>query len=72
MGLKIRIETKDGKFISNVSPIEEMLTVLADKELKLATLTVDEEDTLRGWLLLKAQEMQQAKLLKIIWARIFQ
>lgn len=64
MGLKIRIETKDGKFVSNISPIEDMLTVLADAELGLTSLSVDDDDTLRGWLLLRAQEMQPGQTIE--------
>jgi hypothetical protein len=64
MALKIRIETRDGKFVSNVSPIEDILNVLADAELGLSTLTVDEDDTVRGWLLLKAEEMQPGQVIE--------
>jgi hypothetical protein len=64
MGLKIRIETKDGKFVSNISPTEDMLNVLADAELGLASLTVDEDDSVRGWLLLRAQEMEAGQIIE--------
>lgn len=64
MGLKLRIETKDGKFVSNISSIEEMLNVLADAELGLTALSVDEDDTLRGWLLLRAEEMQPGQAIE--------
>jgi hypothetical protein len=64
MGLKIRIETRDGKFVSNISPTEEMLNVLADAELGLAALTTDEDDTVRGWLLLRAEDMQPGQMIE--------
>jgi hypothetical protein len=64
MGLKLRIETRDGKFVSNVSPTEDMLNVLADAELGLFALTIDEDDTIRGWLLLRAEEMQPGQLIE--------
>lgn len=64
MGLKLRIETKDGKFVSNSSPIEDLLNVLADTELRLHSLNMDEDDTIRGWLLLRAQQMQPGQMIE--------
>jgi hypothetical protein len=64
MSLKLRIETRDGKFVSNQSPTEEMLDVLADAELGLLVLNVDDDDTVRGWLLLRAQDMQPGQIIE--------
>ena len=54
----LRIETNTGKSITRNSELNEMLDVLADAEVKVTELTVDEDDTLRGWLLLKAEAMK--------------
>lgn len=64
MPLKLRIEARDGKFVSNQSTTEEMLNVLADAELGLVMLSDDDDDTVRGWLLIRAQEMELGQVIE--------
>jgi hypothetical protein len=54
----LRIETNTGKSITRNSDLQEMLGVLADAEMKVTELSADQDETLRGWLLLKAEAMK--------------
>jgi hypothetical protein len=64
MGLKLRIEARDGKFVSNQSTTEEMLNLLADSELGMVALSDDDDDTVRGWLIMRAQEMEPGQTIE--------
>jgi hypothetical protein len=65
MALKIRILTRIGEFVSATSSTEELLMVLLDAQNGRHTLSQDEEDSLRGWLLLRAQELDNGKIIGI-------
>jgi hypothetical protein len=54
----LRIETNTGTSITRNSDLLEMLGVLADAEMKVTELSADQDETLRGWLLLKAEAMK--------------
>jgi len=58
MGLKLRISTKDGSTVSATSMTEELLAVLRDSQFGLIALDNDDEETLRGWLLMRADELE--------------
>ena len=59
MTLKLRILTQNGQSVSAASTTEELLAVIQDRELGVIILNHDEEDSLRGWLLLRAQELAE-------------
>jgi hypothetical protein len=54
----LRIETNTGKSITRNSELNDMLDLLADAEVKVTQLSADEDETLKGWLLLKAEGMK--------------
>jgi hypothetical protein len=54
----LRIETNTGKSITRNSDTKEMLDILSDAEMKVTELSADQDETLRGWLLLKAEAMK--------------
>jgi len=54
----LRIETNTGKSITRNSDLNDMLDVLADAEVKVTELSADQDETLRGWLLLKAESLK--------------
>ncbi len=65
MALKLRILTQNGKSVSAASTTEELLSVLEDKQSGAIILNHDEEDTLRGWLLLRAQDLENGELIAL-------
>jgi len=62
MALKLRILTQTGEFVSAASSVEELLKVLLDTQNGTHTLSQEEDDSLRGWLLLRAQELGNGKM----------
>jgi len=46
-----------GKSITRNSDLSDLLDVLADAEVRITQLSADEDETLRGWLLLKAEAL---------------
>jgi hypothetical protein len=54
----LRIETPNGQSVTRNSELTEMLDILADNEMKVVELNAEQEDTLRGWLLLKAEALE--------------
>ena len=58
MSLKLRILAKDGNIITATSQTEELLAVLLDVKQGLFSLDNDEEETLRGWLLVRADQLE--------------
>ncbi len=61
MSLKLRIQTKSGNFVSASSTVEELLKVLLDSQNGTDALSQEEEDSLRGWLLLRAQDLSDGQ-----------
>ncbi len=57
MVLLLRIETTNGQTVNRNSELIEMLNVMADVEMKVVDLTPEEDETLRGWVLLKAEAL---------------
>lgn len=62
MALKLRILTTNNQFISAASSTEELLKSLLDVQNGLLVLTQEEDDSLRGWLLLRAQELNDGEI----------
>jgi hypothetical protein len=65
MGLKLRILTNDGGSVSATSPTEELLAVLRDSFYRQIMLDRDDEETLRGWLLVRADELENGAIVTI-------
>ena len=61
MALKLRILTPSGESVSATSSIEELLKVLLEAHNGVNPLDQEEEDSLRGWLLLKAQDLNNGQ-----------
>jgi hypothetical protein len=53
----LRIEIDSGKTISERSDTQTLLDALAAAQMKQINLTADQEEALRGWLLLHAQKL---------------
>jgi hypothetical protein len=53
-----RVETANGKSVGRSSETNELLDVLSDADLKMIDLSPEQDDALRGWLLVRAEEMQ--------------
>ncbi len=62
MALKLRILSHSGEFVSAANSTEELLKVLLDAQNGTHILSQEEEDSLRGWLLLRAQDLDQGKI----------
>jgi hypothetical protein len=62
MAIKLRIQIQDNQYISNSSSIQELLKVLLDVQNGALILTPDEDDSLRGWLLFHAQELNNGEI----------
>ena len=63
MSLKLRILSRDGNIVSATSPPEELLAVLLDMQQGLILLDNDEEETLRGWLLVRADALESGSMM---------
>jgi hypothetical protein len=61
MAIKLRIQIQDNQYISASSSIQELLKVLLDVQNGALILSPDEDDSLRGWLLLHAQELNNGE-----------
>jgi len=62
MALKLRILLPNNEFISASSSAEELLKALLAAENGTLILTQEEDDSLRGWLLLRAQEFNNGEI----------
>ncbi len=62
MALKLRIQTQNDQSVSATSSTEELLKVLLDVQNGLLILSQEEDDSLRGWLLLHAQELNNGEI----------
>jgi len=52
-----RVETTNGKTVGRSSETNELLEVLSDADLKMIDLSPEQDDALRGWLLVRAEEL---------------
>jgi hypothetical protein len=62
MALKLRIQLQNNTFVSAASSTEELLKALLDAQNGVIILTHEEDDSLRGWLLLRAQELNNDEI----------
>jgi hypothetical protein len=62
MSLKLRIILSDDQAVSSNSSTEELLTVLLNKQQGLIMLDSNDEETLRGWLLMHAGELDNGAI----------
>ena len=65
MTLKLRILLPNNEIISSASSTEELLKALLDVDKGLNVLNREEDDTLRGWLLMRAGELENGELLSL-------
>jgi hypothetical protein len=65
MSLKLRILGRDGISVSATSSTQELLSVLRDGQFGLILLDNDDEETLRGWLLIRADESENGALVPL-------
>ncbi len=65
MALKLRILTQNNQYVSGSSSTQELLKVLFDVQNGELVLSQEEDDSLRGWLLLHAQEINTGETVSL-------
>ncbi len=65
MSLKLRIQVRDGQTVSTSNTTEELLAVLLDRMQGSVLLDNDDEETLRGWLLVRADQLENGQMVTL-------